>query len=84
MLQRNCSKCLDNRLTDGGEVVGLTRQSAEDSWYSFLFEAELHQGYSAAARLGSIDKSNYLIGNRTRDLQVRRIGGNIKHFLYTI
>jgi hypothetical protein len=29
---------LDNQLTDGGEVVSLTRQ--EDSWYSFLLEAE--------------------------------------------
>jgi hypothetical protein len=36
--------CLDNRLTDGGEV-SLTRQPAslypqEDSWYSFVLEAE--------------------------------------------
>jgi hypothetical protein len=36
---------LDNRPTDGGEVVSLTRQPAalypqEDSWYSFLLEAE--------------------------------------------
>jgi hypothetical protein len=35
---------LDNRLTDGGEVVGLTRRFSftpqEDSWYSFLLEAE--------------------------------------------
>jgi hypothetical protein len=35
---------LDNRLTDGGEVVSLTRRPSfttqEDSWYSFLLEAE--------------------------------------------
>jgi hypothetical protein len=36
---------LDNRLTDGGEVVSFTRRPAafypqEDSWYSFLLEAE--------------------------------------------
>jgi hypothetical protein len=36
---------LDNRLTDGGEVVSLMRRAAalysqEDSWYSFLLEAE--------------------------------------------
>jgi hypothetical protein len=36
---------LDNRLTDGGEVVSLTCWPAtlytqEDSWYSFLLEAE--------------------------------------------
>jgi hypothetical protein len=35
---------LDNRFTDGGEVVSLTRRPLfsplEDSWYSFLLEAE--------------------------------------------
>jgi hypothetical protein len=35
---------LDNRPTDGGEVVSLTRwppfTPEEDSWYSFLLEAE--------------------------------------------
>jgi hypothetical protein len=35
---------LDNRLNDGGEVVSLTRRSRftpqDDSWYSFLLEAE--------------------------------------------
>jgi hypothetical protein len=35
---------LDNRLTDGGVVVSLTHQPPftrqEDSWYSFLLEAE--------------------------------------------
>jgi hypothetical protein len=40
---------LDNRFTDGGEVVSLTRwQTAfypqEDSWYSFLLEAESNPG----------------------------------------
>jgi hypothetical protein len=40
---------LDNWLTDGGEVDSLTRQPAalypqDDSWYSFLLEAELTQG----------------------------------------
>jgi hypothetical protein len=39
---------LDNRLTDGGKVVSLTRQPPftpqEDSWYSFLLEAELTPG----------------------------------------
>jgi hypothetical protein len=38
-----------SRLTDGGEVVSLTRRPAvvypqEDSWYSFLLEAKLMQG----------------------------------------
>jgi hypothetical protein len=40
---------LDNRLTDGGEVVGPTRRAEalypqEDSWYSFLLEAESTPG----------------------------------------
>jgi hypothetical protein len=39
---------LDNRLTDGGEVVSPTRRppftSQEDSWYSFLLEAESTPG----------------------------------------
>jgi hypothetical protein len=39
---------LDNRLTDGGEVIGPTRRPPftpqEDSWYSFLLEAESTPG----------------------------------------
>jgi hypothetical protein len=39
---------LDNRLTDGGEVVSLTLRlpftPQEDSWYSFLSEAESTPG----------------------------------------
>jgi hypothetical protein len=35
--------CLHSRLTDGGQVVSLTRRSPftpqEDTWYSFLLEA---------------------------------------------
>jgi hypothetical protein len=35
---------LDSRLTDGGKVVSLTRRSPfnpqQDSWYSFLLDAE--------------------------------------------
>jgi hypothetical protein len=60
---------LDNWLTDCGEVVSLTRRPhlyhQEDSWYSFLSRP---QGHSAGGRLRSIEKSNDLIGNRTRDL----------------
>jgi hypothetical protein len=33
--------CLDNRLTDGGEVVSLMRRPP---WYSFLLEAESTPG----------------------------------------
>jgi hypothetical protein len=39
---------VDNRLTDGGEVVSLTRRppftAQGDSWYSFLLEAESTPG----------------------------------------
>jgi hypothetical protein len=39
---------LENPITDGGEVVGLTRRppftTQEDSWYSFLLEAESTPG----------------------------------------
>jgi hypothetical protein len=65
---------LDNRQTDGGEVVSLTRRLAavyphEDSWYSFLLEAESTAGpHSATGRIRSIEKSNYLIRNRIRYL----------------
>jgi hypothetical protein len=41
----------------------------EDSWYSFLLEAEsTPQGHSAAGRIRSTEKSNDLIENQTRDL----------------
>jgi hypothetical protein len=63
--------CLDNRLTHGGKVVSPTRQPPfipqEDSWYSFLLEAELTQGHSAARRTRSIEKI-HLIGTRSRNL----------------
>jgi hypothetical protein len=56
---------LGNWLTD--EVVSLTHQMAalhihENSWYSFLLEAELPQGHSVAGRIPSIEKSHD-IGN---------------------
>jgi hypothetical protein len=46
---------LDNRLTDGGEVVSLMRRTSftpqEDSRYSFLLEAEWPQGRSVAGNI---------------------------------
>jgi hypothetical protein len=66
---------LDSRLTDGGEVVSLKRRPPftphEDSWYSFLLEAESNQGHSAAGRVKSIEKFNGRIENRTRLNQLR-------------
>jgi hypothetical protein len=46
---------IHNRPTYGGEVVSLTRRlpftSQEDSWYSFLLEAESNQDHSVAGRI---------------------------------
>jgi hypothetical protein len=39
-----------------------------NSWYSFLVKAEAPQSHSTARRTRSTEKSNDLIGNRTRDL----------------
>jgi hypothetical protein len=52
---------LQNWLTDGGEVVSPTR------WPSFS-PSKIPRGHIAAGRIRSIEKSNDLIVNRTRDL----------------
>jgi hypothetical protein len=58
---------LDNQLADGSEVVSLKCRPPfmlqEDSWYSFLLEAELTRGHSEAGRIRSTEKSTDLIGN---------------------
>jgi hypothetical protein len=68
---------LDNRITGCGEVVSLMRRPPftpqEDSWYSFLLEAESIQGHSAGKRIRSIEKSNDTIGNWTLDLPASSI-----------
>jgi hypothetical protein len=61
---------LDNRLTDGAPAALYTQ---EDSWYSFLLEAESTPSHSAAGMIRSIEKSSDLIGNQTRDLQACNI-----------
>jgi hypothetical protein len=40
----------------------------EDSWYSFLLEADSTQPHTAAGRIRLIEKSNGLIRNLTCDL----------------
>jgi hypothetical protein len=46
--RRGSNIFLDSRLTDGGEVVSLTRRPPftpqKDSWNSFLLEAESNPG----------------------------------------
>jgi hypothetical protein len=59
---------LDNRLTDGGEVVSLMRwlpfTPQENSWYSFLLEAEsTPRAIVWLKRIRSIEKSDDLIRN---------------------
>jgi hypothetical protein len=63
---------LKNRLTDGGEVVSLmyrppfTPMKIPGTY--FCSKLSLLQGLRAAGRIRSIEKYNYLIGNRTCDL----------------
>ena len=57
---------------EGGKVVSPKHRPPlpprKCSWYSFLLDAGLFQGHSAAGRIMSIKYSNDTIGNRTRDL----------------
>jgi hypothetical protein len=73
---------LDNRLTDGGKVSLMRRPpftTQENSWYSFLLEAEsTPRGVVGLEKLGQPKKSNELVGNRTRDLSVCSIVKEIK------
>jgi hypothetical protein len=63
---------LNNRLTDGGEVVGLTRRPPffprKIPGTHFCWRLSRPQNHSAAGRIRSIEKSNDLIWSRTRDL----------------
>jgi hypothetical protein len=66
---------LDNRLTDGGKVVSLTRrQPFTPPPGRFLVHVSVKrlsrpQGHSAPGKIRSIEKI-HLIGNQTRDLPV--------------
>jgi hypothetical protein len=63
---------LDNRLTDGGEVVSLTLRPPFNPrkipGTHFYWRLSRPQGHSAAGRIRSIEQFDYLVGNRTRDL----------------
>jgi hypothetical protein len=63
---------LDNLLTDGGEVVRITRRLSftprKIHGTHFCQILSRPQGHSAAGRIKSSEISNCLIGNRTRDL----------------
>jgi hypothetical protein len=70
------SHCLDNRLTDGGKVVGLThrpRSTPQKHYFSasgthFCFRMSNPTGPSGAERIRYIEKFIHLIVSRTRDL----------------
>jgi hypothetical protein len=47
---------------------GLSLLPQEDSWYSFLLEAEYTHGHNAAERIREIEKLNVLFGIGIRDL----------------
>jgi hypothetical protein len=56
LVRANRSQSVDNnRLTDGGNDVSLTRRPLStpqgDSWYSFMLEAESSRGHSVAGRI---------------------------------
>jgi hypothetical protein len=63
---------LDNRLTNGGEVVSLTLRPPftlkKIPGTHFCLRLSRSQGHSVAGRIGSTDKDNNLISNRTHDL----------------
>jgi hypothetical protein len=69
---RGGSHTLHNWLTDAVLTTVTSRQAAlypqENSWYSFLLEAETTPGPSAAGRIRSTEKSDDLVENGTLDL----------------
>jgi hypothetical protein len=73
---------LDNRFTDDGEVVSLTRRPPftprNIHGTHFCYRLSRPQGHSAAGRIMSIEKSSD-IGNRTSDLPACSI---VSHILY--
>jgi hypothetical protein len=66
------SHFLDSRLTDGGEVVSLTRRWAftprKIPGTHICYRLIRHQGHCVDRIISSIKNSNDLIGNRNRDL----------------
>jgi hypothetical protein len=65
---------LDNRLTDGGEVLSLTLRPSfapmKIPGTHFCYRMSRPQGHRAAEWIRSIKKSSHLIGNRTCDFPV--------------
>jgi hypothetical protein len=66
------SHCLDNRLTDGG-YVSLTTLHKHFLFMSLIRISVYIPESSAAERIRQINKIQFLIGSRTRDLSASRI-----------
>jgi hypothetical protein len=68
---------LDSRLTDGGEVVSITRRPPfiprKIPGTHFCQRLSRPQGHIAAGRIRLIEKSNDHIGTQSRDLPARSI-----------
>jgi hypothetical protein len=66
------SHFLDNRLTDDGEVISLTRQPScirrKIPSTHFCWRLSRHQGDNAAGRIRRTEKPSDLIWSRARDL----------------
>jgi hypothetical protein len=72
------SHCLDNRFTDGDEVISITRLPRFGSQRYFLVVISVRgwvnpRTYCGWRGLGKLNKCNYLIDNRTRDLKASSI-----------
>jgi hypothetical protein len=63
---------LNDRLTDNGDVVSLTRRPSltprQIPGTNFCWRLSRPKGFSAAGRIRSTEKSNDIIGNQTRNL----------------
>jgi hypothetical protein len=63
---------LENRLSEDGAVVSLTRRPRfapqGDSWYELMLKASILKDHSAAGRIRSLERYSDLIGGRVRDI----------------
>jgi hypothetical protein len=68
VLRRRGSNILDNRLTDGGKVVSLTRRPPFTPKKIFVRDYVDLRVIVLAGRIMSIEKSSELLETETRDL----------------
>jgi hypothetical protein len=78
---------LNNRLTDGGEVVSLTGRPPftpqEDSWYSFLLDADSTPGpYLQLEGLGQF--KNLMTSSRIEPASFRLVAQSLNELRYRV